>query len=812
MIGSGDRKQSTWIVAMANRLGLVSLDNAMGQAFDTRLARGLDLPWWLLVAAALVVVYLVVLAYRRRSGQAPRSLRIVAMILRAAMLVLVLAALQQWLRIDTAIELPELVVVVDDSASAQSRDRADDEAWNEWADRAARDLGQDVAPSRFDLAKWALARDDVLSLEQLRDEYAVRLYRLGATVRRAVISTADSQPWLEWQADEPSSRLGDGLIGILDDQAGRPTAAIVLISDGRVTEGVPLGTAAALAAERRVPMFVVVPGPTQTAVDLAITDVQCADIVALGDEVAIAVDLAMTGRTAGDVDVTLTDLSSGVVVDRTSARLAEPSRSAHVILRDRPSQVGTLNYRVAVENWPGEVATGNNYADRSVEVLRRQSSVLMVAHAPTHEFRLLREVLGRARSSAGADSGPIELATFLQLAEPESGLVDATAVRELPSDVDQLARFDLVWLGDAAPQSALDARGLADADLENLFEYVSSRGGVIAIVVGERFLPQAYRGTRLESLLPFALDDYQTPSVAASDDRRWTLVPTPLARGFGSLDVEPTDDSRSPRNVRWAAEIAGVKPTAMVLAEWTADDAKPIPAVILQRIGSGVVITHTSDESYLWRFRNSAQDFETYWLELVRWASQHRMAAGQGVARLTSRRRQYIAGEPIELTARFFDERAMPANEEPARVRLRRLDVDHVIVELHPTPTDPALYRGTLFDLAAGEYRAELDVNLPLAAPLVAQFTVVERSDEQRDTTIDIAALTEAAQVSGGQLVAINETQSLADALPRPPPRVIGTEPPRALWDEWPVALVAVVLAVTMATAEWLIGRRYGWP
>jgi hypothetical protein len=116
---------------------------------------------------------------------------------------------------------------------------------------------------------------------------------------------------------------------------------------------------------------------------------------------------------------------------------------------------------------------------------------------------------------------------------------------------------------------------------------------------------------------------------------------------------------------------------------------------------------------------------------------------------------------------------------------------------------------GPPFDLKEGAYRAELSVDAPLAAPLVAQFTVADRIDELRDTTVDLTALTQVASASGGQLVTIDRTRDLL--LPRPPPRLIGTLPPTPLWNHWMVALLIAVAAVGLATTEWLIGRRYGW-
>ena len=61
-------------------------------------------------------------------------------------------------------------------------------------------------------------------------------------------------------------------------------------------------------------------------------------------------------------------------------------------------------------------------------------------------------------------------------------------------------RFDLVILGDVDPKQ-LNAQ-----HQENLNKLVSDFGGALLVVAGKRFMPQSYRRTTVDKLLPVEFD------------------------------------------------------------------------------------------------------------------------------------------------------------------------------------------------------------------------------------------------------------------------------------------------------------------
>src|SRR5690606_15863476 len=93
-------------------------------------------------------------------------------------------------------------------------------------------------PTRWDQARTLLLENNAHLLAELRQRYNVRTYWMGESGRS--VTLPDEQYQDQLQAAQPQgqvSRLGTSLSQILEQQRGRPTAAIVLLSDGVTIEG-----------------------------------------------------------------------------------------------------------------------------------------------------------------------------------------------------------------------------------------------------------------------------------------------------------------------------------------------------------------------------------------------------------------------------------------------------------------------------------------------------------------------------------------------------------------------------------------------
>jgi hypothetical protein len=246
-------------------------------------------------------------------------------------------------------------------------------------------------------------------------------------------------------------------------------------------------------------------------------------------------------------------------------------------------------------------------------------------------------------------------------------------------------------------------------------------------------------------------------------------------------------------------EAKELKPAVQVLAKG-ADH----PVICFQYVGPGRVLFHAIDST--WRWRQGAGDvyFARYWVQSIRFLARSKLSAGRGV-QLTTDRRQYTAGEPVELRARFLDTRLAPGGDEavaivesPGQTRRR--------VTLRRNPAANAVFTGTLSDLPPGEYDVALaEPQIPGSSAAV-RFTVAMPPGEFANPVMDAAALTAAATATRGKFYTIANADSLPADLPKGRRVPIENLPPIPLWNRW--WLVAGF--VTCLTAEWILRKRKG--
>src|SRR5262249_50628591 len=87
------------------------------------------------------------------------------------------------------------------------------------------------------------------------------------------------------------TEAGDAIVAVLDQLSGEKIASVVLLSDGRVTGGLPLATAAEQAAARNVPIHALSFGSPEPPIDLRIDRVDVPPETSLGDNLIIALQI-----------------------------------------------------------------------------------------------------------------------------------------------------------------------------------------------------------------------------------------------------------------------------------------------------------------------------------------------------------------------------------------------------------------------------------------------------------------------------------------------------------------------------------------
>jgi len=267
-----------------------------------------------------------------------------------------------------------------------------------------------------------------------------------------------------------STRLGEGIRRVLDQLRGTAPAALIVLSDGIVTEGPSLEEAAALARRRGVPLFFVGIGSEQTAEDVQLADLLVDDVVFLNDLVHFEARLSATGLEGRQVTVRLREQDSPDVLAQRLVTLGPDGQSQAVRVAYRPPREGRFRFLLEVEPLPGELQTENNRTEaRTVEVRKDRVRVLLVQGEPTYEFRFLRAMLGRDET--------IELNTVLQSADLEYAEQDAAALRVFPAGREELFAYDVVILADADPTM------FSASMMQNLVDFVDEPGKGGALIL-----------------------------------------------------------------------------------------------------------------------------------------------------------------------------------------------------------------------------------------------------------------------------------------------------------------------------------------
>jgi hypothetical protein len=771
-------------------------------------AWGLDYRWplpsWLTLVLAAAVVVFVVLIYLRESRTASARYRLALAGVRLALVALLAGMISQASLSLRRTGLPYVGVVLDDSQSMGIVDRYEGRRRDAIDRRVEQALGSTASLSRWDLARTLLEERDGAMLEKLAGDYKLRLYLLtgmqtveGEQSRAILDALVSAEPLGE------ATRLGAGVMAVLDDLRGAAPAAVVVFTDGINTEGPPLAEAAAAARRRGVPLLFVGLGSDQPVRDLQLADLLADEVVFLGDVANFEAKLTGTGFQGKQVAVRLRRADRPEPLAEIEATVGPDGHSQPVRVPYRPTEPGRFEYVLEVEPQEDELQTENNVTrPRAVEVRKDRIRVLLVQAYPNYEFRFLRTMLGRDET--------IELHTVLQEADLGYAEQDAAALRVFPVSRDELFSYDVIVLGDVNP--AL----LSPAVIQNLADFVDQpgKGGALALLAGPRYMPHAWRETPLARLMPFDPGPVRLPGVEGTIEEGFTVAATEL--GLASPGMQLGDTPAETRRIwtelaplYWFAEAGEVKPGARVLAEHPTrlgPDGRPLPIIAMQYVGAGKVLWHATDETWRWRFRGGEPYFARYWVQTLRYLARSKLAEGAGAAVLSTDQPDYRRGEPVRLRLRFADERAAPAADDGVTVVLEPQGMQMRRVTLVRSGTARGVFEAVLGNLPVGSYRAWVAVPAIESGAPATDFTIKPPAGEFERVRMDAAAMQQAARQTGGAFYTFENAHRLLGDLPPGRQVPIETLPPRPLWNRWPVLAVFLALLV----GEWVLRKTGG--
>jgi hypothetical protein len=344
---------------------------------------------------------------------------------------------------------------------------------------------------------------------------------------------------------------------------------------------------------------------------------------------------------------------------------------------------------------------------------------------------------------------------------------------------------------------------------------VAEKGGGAVFISGPRYMPWDYGDVpEVSTLLPFDCGSISTRSGALPPDisQGFVVRPTPLGLKLPPLQLGDTADESAQiwRNLPpmfWMVEIDQWKPAAQLLAEHpsrTNSQGRNLPLVVGQFVGAGKVWFHATDSTWRWRVGVGDVYFARYWVQTIRYLARGKLMVGLGAV-LTTDRREYLRGEPVQVRLRFLDERLAPDDDEVIAL-LQAPGEARRNFALRRNAAFRGIFEGSLANLDDGQYELLIAPTQLLEQAPTARFLVSTPAGELTRLAMDRRALAAAAEIARGKFYMLGEADRLIDELPRGRRLPIESLAPYEIWNRWWVLGAFLLLVI----CEWILRKRKG--
>ncbi|MDO4558329.1 MAG: VWA domain-containing protein [Planctomycetia bacterium] len=526
----------------------------------------------------------------------------------------------------------------------------------------------------------------------------------------------------------PQTPLGDALRSVILPESEESPVAVILMTDGIVTNGESLTRVAVRAHHAGVPLFFAGIGRESPVRDFGLSGLSVGDPVFPGESVGMDFQFSAAGFPEGRP--TVPRLSVRLRREDTGETLAEQpvpqGNQASLHFSWRPPSAGDFPCVIELirdpESVPGDSTSGetadfpdaqttNNVLRTVIRVRDELIHVLMIQDQPSFEYRFLRNRLVR--------DSRVTFHSLLQSADTETPDQDPVLLKDFPSR-ERLMEYDVIILGDADPKT------LPDGAVEAMMTFVrdSSRRRSILVIAGPRHWPQAWEQNPLATLLPVEMNGLR----CVQETRRLQLTPTgavhPMFAGLvrtpgekpipglipGTMDRETVSGTTtglssvpgvvgSLATIDWALSIGRLRAGAVTLADAVpipgtsgegagngkiagfAENAEPLfresrPVLAMHYVGMGQILFQGLDATWRWRTcRIPGTDenlHDRWWFGVIRYLARGRLPEPVPQATLTTDATSYHRGDTVNIRLRLTGREQLPP--DPTHVTLGVLD------------------------------------------------------------------------------------------------------------------------------------------
>lgn len=603
----------------------------------------------------------------------------------------------------------------------------------------------------------------------------------------------------------PATDLGAAVRRALEETGGRGVAAVVAITDGRINRGEGAQGVVATLRRRGVPFYALGVGDPIPPRDLEVVAVTAEPRAMLGDPIVVEASIRARGFEGQHVEAELVarprDGGAEQVIERRSLGAPPDGEVVHLTFQHTPDAPGDYVIELRLPPGDDEPVTDDNARGVTVTVSDDVSRVLLVAGSPTFEYHFLKTRLVRERTA--------NVSCWLQSAEPRFPQEGDERIDALPTTIEALREYDAVILLDPNPED-LDARAA-----QALATFVAEHRGGLLYVAGPKHTHELLQRPDLQplrDLLPVTPGEPVDARLATPE--AWPLRATADGADHPATRLEPDPErcrylwSRLP-GLFFSYPVRHEKAGATVLVRHedpaTVTERGARPFLVAHYFGGGPVLFMGSEETWRWR-SVGARLYDRFWVGVVRFLVQGRLAGGRARVELLTDKAEYALGEPVRLRCHAVDRSYKPLEVPGGLVAQARVGDEVVEVTLAPAAQGRGWYEATLLPPAQGTLEVSLGLpdDDPGAKPATVSVAVRLPDVEFADPVLDEALLAGIAAETSGALLQPADVAGLPERIPSLTEHTRSARAPIPLWDRWQtVALIAGLLAL-----EWALRKR----
>ncbi len=696
------------------------------------------------------------------------------------------------------------------------------------------DPGQ--SSSRAETLKARLNREQAWQV-RLGQDFEVRRYQFDTQL--SGVTDFD-----EYSAEGEGSSIVSSLNSVSDRYRNRPTAGMLLFTDGNATDlSATDNSGKETDWSQFAPVYPVILGKEETGKDISVRRVTASQTNFEAAPVTIMAEVSASGIAGESVVIELLDEQANVLQTET-VNDVQNDQSFTMRFQVKPEQRGVLFYQVrafrkteeGIFEKPAkstEATLLNNTRLVMVNRGRGPYKILYVSGRPNWEFKFLNRAL------AGDDEIIIHALIRIAKREPKFQFreKDSNANRIYTNSDDekkeQVERYDepvLLRVGKLNPGELsggfpnsreelfayhaviiddLEAEFFTQDQKSLLQDYVSQRGGGFMMLGGmESFVEGDYHRTPIGEMLPVYLSGVKQSAGYSSYKleltREGKLEPWVRVRS-----TEPEEQLRLTEMplLQTLNPVGALKPAASLLTIIRDSQGETGPALVTQRYGKGRTCALMIGDLWRWKLHQNnpeSEDLEKVWRQTTRWLVGE---VSQRV-QVNSTRKLDNPVHPMEIAIDVNDENYKPLDNADVKIEITPPKGEMVTLVASPDEALSGKYTSNYVSRTPGIYRAKVKTSNADGSQISQTETgwVFEpATDEFLTLKPNRKFLETIAEKTGGEIVSLDALEEFVRTLPNREIPIVEPEL-HSIWHKWSVFL----LAVGLLASEWGLRRWKG--